>query len=51
MSNTSSLTEIQRIKSKNKGELPKGDKTIIRVTGIDNSKEVLGNFKSAIIAF
>ena len=44
-------TEIQRITNKNKGELPKGNKTVIRVAGITNASEVLGNFKNAIIAF
>jgi len=44
-------TEIQRIKNNNNGELPKGNETVIRVSGITNANEVLGNFKNAIIAF
>jgi hypothetical protein len=45
------MDEIKRIKNYTNGETPKGDKTTIRVTNISNSKEVLDNFKNAILVF
>jgi hypothetical protein len=45
------MDEIKRIKNYTNSEIPKGNKIVIRVTNISNSKEVLDNFKNAIIVF
>ena len=43
--------EIKRIKNNNKGEIPKGKKTKIKITGIKNPKEVLATSKTLLINF
>ena len=43
--------EIERIKNNNKGEIPKGKKTKIKITGIKNPKEVLATSKTLLINF
>jgi len=43
--------EIERIKNNNKGKIPKGKKTKIKITGIKNPKEVLATSKTLLINF
>jgi hypothetical protein len=44
------MTEITKIEQHINGETPSGKYDILRVEGIDNPKEVMDNFKKAIIS-
>ncbi|HEX7846214.1 MAG TPA: hypothetical protein VF476_10485 [Chitinophagaceae bacterium] len=44
------MTEIQRIDNNTNGEIPGGDKTIFRVSGIANPLEALNNCKAVVRA-
>ena len=45
------MTEQGNIKYNVKGEKPSSGYEIIRVRNINNAKEVLDNFKNAVLAF
>lgn len=45
------MTELVRIQKNNNGELPKGIKTILEISGLENPEEVLSICKSVIITF